>query len=129
MPILTKSRPDLSAHKEAATRPFAEIVGRLQELLGRKLTAYIAGVRDARALDRWIEGSEPYNGVEPRLRLTYQIATMLAAADQPQVVQAWFTGLNPQLEDASPATTLREGNTETDGKNVLSAARAFMAGG
>jgi hypothetical protein len=37
--------------------------------------------------------------------------------------------LNPQLNDAVPITLLCEGNIATDGKRVLNAAKAFLAGG
>jgi hypothetical protein len=37
-------------------------------------------------------------------------------------------GLNPELDDAVPINLLREGNIEADGKKVLNAARAFLAG-
>jgi len=33
----------------------------------------------------------------------------------PTVVQAWFQGLNPQLEDRSPARLLREGDLDEVG--------------
>ena len=45
------------------------------------------------------------------------------------MVQAWFMGLNPELDDAVPMTVLREGDLQRDGKRVLNAARAFIAGG
>ena len=64
-------RPDLAAHREALTLQWQEIVKRLIDMVGRKLTAYIAGVKDVRALDRWIAGVEPYGDVEssPSLRV------------------------------------------------------------
>ncbi|HZI97808.1 MAG TPA: hypothetical protein VFD41_09825, partial [Actinomycetales bacterium] len=66
---------------------------------------------------------------ERRLRLAYQIATLVAENDSAEVVQAWFQGLNPQLEDRSPARLLREGDLDEVGPVVLSAARAFAATG
>jgi hypothetical protein len=63
-----------------------------------------------------------------RIRLAYHIAGMLAKFDSKAVVQAWLVGLNPELDDAVPITLLREGSPEVDGKKVLNAARAFIAG-
>jgi hypothetical protein len=45
------------------------------------------------------------------------------------VVQAWFQGLNPHLDDRSPARLLREGDLAEVGPMVLAAARAFQVGG
>jgi hypothetical protein len=53
----------------------------------------------------------------------------LADADSPQIAQAWFQGLNPQLNDRSPARILREGELEEVGPAVIAAARAFLIGG
>jgi hypothetical protein len=38
-------------------------------------------------------------------------------------------GLNPQLEDRSPARLLREGELQEVGPAVIGAARAFLVGG
>jgi hypothetical protein len=47
------SRPDLFAHREALHLPASKIVEKLVEIVERKLTSYIGGVKDARAVDRW----------------------------------------------------------------------------
>jgi len=57
------------------------------------------------------------------------IAKTLAQSDPPSVVQAWFQGLNPLLDDRSPARLLREGDPGDAGPRVLAAARAFLATG
>jgi hypothetical protein len=43
--------------------------------------------------------------------------------------QAWFTGLNPELNDRVPIRLLREEDVETVGPEILGAVRAFLAGG
>jgi len=121
-------RPDLAAHREALTLSWPDLVKRLAEILGRKLTAYIAGVKDVRALDRWIAGIEPYGDVEARLRFAYQVARTLQEHDSPRVVQAWFTGVNPELGDRVPLRLLKEGNLDVIAPEILGAARAFIAG-
>jgi hypothetical protein len=129
MAVLTPPRPDLLAYREATTLEFSRLVKELTTILGKKLTAYIASVKDTRAIERWIEGSEPYKGVEERLRLAYRLAKVISDHDGPRVVQAWFTGLNPELNDRVPARLLREEDVETVGPEILGAARAFLAGG
>jgi hypothetical protein len=64
-----------------------------------------------------------------RLRTALQVAVLLKRRDSPEVVQAWFQGLNPMLSDRAPARLLRECNVEEEGPLVLSAARACSAVG
>ena len=73
--------------------------------------------------------SEAYKGVEERLRLAYRLAKMISDQEESRVVQAWFTGLNPELNDRVPVRLLREGNLERVGPELLGAVRAFLAGG
>ena len=76
-------RPDPAAQREALSLAWPEIVKRLTEILGRKLTAYIAGIEDTAVLYQWINGTEPYGEVEERLRFTYQVARTLSQRDRP----------------------------------------------
>jgi hypothetical protein len=126
---VARPRPDLDAHRKAASAEFPQLVDALVSIIGRKLTAYVASVKDARAIDRWRHKATPQKDVERRLRLTYHVAAMLAQFDSPEVVQAWLIGLNPELDDQAPIGLLRDGDIEADGKRVLSAARAFVADG
>ena len=71
----------------------------------------------------------PRDPIPQRLRLALQVALLIARHDATGVVQAWFQGLNPQLDDRSPARLLREGELHEVGPEVLSAARAFTTGG
>ncbi len=122
-------RPDLSAHREALRLPASKVVEKLVEIVGRKLTAYIGGVKDARAVDRWIAGSAIYGDAESRLRLAFQVARAISELDSPAVVRAWLTGVNPELEDRVPLRLMRENEIDAVAPAILSAARAFLAGG
>jgi len=127
---MASARPDLDAHKRSIHASFAELVEELAQILGKKLTAYIAGVKETRVIDRWIrEGVSPYGDAESRVRLAYHIAKTLSKHDSPRVVQAWFTGLNPELEDRIPARLLKEEDVHQVGPELLNAMRAFLAGG
>jgi len=90
---LTPPRPDLLAFREATTLEFPKLVTELTAILGKKLTAYIASVKDARAVERWMAGSEAYKGVEERLRLACRLVKMISDHEGLRVIQAWFTGL------------------------------------
>ena len=61
---------------EATIGAFPDVVCSLVSILGRKQTAYIASVKDARAIDRWLENATPQKDVEQRIRLAYHIAGM-----------------------------------------------------
>jgi hypothetical protein len=129
MAVMAMPRPDLAAHRESLRLPTAEIVKHLVAILGRKLTAYIGKVKDIRAVDRWMAGGELYGDAEQRLRFAFQVARTLSEQDTPAVVQAWMTGVNPELGDRVPLRLMREGDLNTVGAEVLRAARAFLAGG
>jgi hypothetical protein len=129
MGVISAARPDLAAHREAITVPFGQLVRDLVAVIGRKLTAYIGGVKDVRALERWIEGAGPYKNAEDRLRFAFRVVKTLENHDKPAVIQAWLTGLNPELNDRVPIRLLREGDLEKVGPEILAAVRAFVAGG
>lgn len=115
------------AHRQSVHASVAEVAGYLQDLLSRRLVAYIAGVKDAKTVTRWASGEveNVRHENERRLRTAYEIAQLLVRVDSPRVVKAWFIGLNPQLGDVSPAEAIHDGEL----KSAMSAARAFVAGG
>ena len=126
----TASRPGLAAHTLAVRATFPEVAGALRELLGPRLVAYLGGVRETRAVHQWAEGARtPSDAVQQRLRVALQVASMVAEAEGPRIAQAWLQGLNPQLDDRSPARLLREGDLQEVGPAVIGAARAFLVGG
>jgi hypothetical protein len=128
--IATVARPDLEAYERSARLAFPEVVRELSEILGPKLVAYLAGVREVRAVRQWSAGEREARGPIPeRLRLALQIAWLLDRHDSASVARAWFQGLNPQLDDRSAARLLREGELDEVGPQILSAARAFVSGG
>lgn len=108
--------------------PVSEVASVLQELLSRRLTAYLAGVKDGKTVTRWAIGAVTEirdHETEQRVRTAYAVAQLLLSDDSAQTVRAWFIGLNPQLGDVAPAEAIRDGRL----KDVLAAARAFMVGG
>lgn len=127
---VTQARPDFEAHSKAVRASFAEVSEQLRSVLGARLVAYLGSVRETRAVNQWADGTrEPSADVQQRLRVALQIALTIAASESAAVAQAWFQGLNPQLEDRSPARLLREGDVNEVGPTVITAARAFLIGG
>jgi len=114
------------AHERAVSFEIKDVARYLQEALGQKLVAYIAGVSDSKRVGRWAQGAQsPRDEAERRLRAAFQIFHLLLAEESPHVIRAWFIGMNPQLDDDSPAEVIREGRL----KEALAAAKAFVAGG
>lgn len=122
-------RPDLAAHRETLRLPAAVIIKRLVELVGRKLTAYIGGARDVHVIDEWLAGGLPDDDTDQRLRVAFQLISMLSEHEDTKVVKAWLIGLNPELGDHSPLRLLREVGLRTAGPNIMGAARNFLVSG
>ena len=120
-----------AANRLSIRTPVADVAYFLQDVLGRQLVAYIAGVETTKTVSRWASGQvgAPRLEHEKRLRIAYQITFLLTAFDTPQVVKAWFIGLNPQLGDRAPAELIGKASDDTELKEAVAAARAFIAGG
>jgi hypothetical protein len=114
------------AHRRVTESNIQQITEYLEEVLGRKLVATLAGVKDQKAVARWTSGDRaPRAAAEERLRVGYQIFRLLLAAEAPHTVRAWFIGLNPQLNDESPILVIRDGRFQ----EAMVAARAYISGG
>jgi hypothetical protein len=112
------------AHRKAVETTFADIVRILVEALGRTLVAVIGAV-DPKTVDRWMDGQQSRPGAEGRVRTAFQIYQLLLARESEHTVRAWFIGLNPQLDDVSPAQALHDDQL----REVVVAAKSFTLGG
>ncbi len=67
-----------------------ELASLLQDLLGRHLVAYIAGVKDGKTVTRWAnaEVTETRQESEQRLRTAYELAQLLIRSDSSRIVRA-----------------------------------------
>lgn len=111
-------------HRGSVTLSTPDIARFLQETLGSRLTAHITGVKDAKMVGRWAEGTKPSPVRERRLRDTYQIFQTIMQAEDEYVARSWFIGMNPNLDDDAPADALRQGRA----KQVMAAARMYAHG-
>jgi hypothetical protein len=127
---IAPARPDLQSYHRVTRMADAAVADALGQLLGARLTAYIGGVGETRAVRAWADGTrQPSDATLQRLRHALVVAMTIADTDGAAVTQAWFQGLNPQLDDRSPARLLREGELDDVGPAVMAAARAFLVGG
>ena len=116
----------------SAEGPYANKVFELAENLGKALVAFTLDV-DVSTVGRWARGvSEPKKlEVERRIENFHRIYFYLkteheeSPARSAHEVRAWLMGINPHLDDMSPAEEIRDGNFRA----VMAAARAYGAGG
>lgn len=128
----TIARRDLRAYEDSVRFDVSDLVAALRDLLGARLVAYIGSVKETRAVRQWADPEDtrtPSADVVGRLRLAYRIAALLSEKDSQGVIQAWFQGMNPRLDDVAPARLLRDGDLAQHGLTVLAAARSFAAAG
>jgi hypothetical protein len=100
----------------------AQLVTELRESLSPTLLAVIAGAEDVATANDWALGrTRPPTDVLDRLQSAHHVLRILRRHEDVVTTRAWFRGMNPDLEDKSPALTLRE-----NPQAVLAAARAFV---
>lgn len=113
-----------SAHNRSTQINVQDISETLAGVLGRQLLGSIVN-KDPRTILRWVSGeSKPSTEDERRLRNAYQVYALLSSEEGDHTIRAWFMGMNPQLEDNSPAEALAEDRA----RDVMVAARAFING-
>ena len=123
--MATTTRTRVRAHREVLKTSPQDLSSELSRVLGRQLVGLIVG-KDARTVLRWNAGeTKPAAPQERKLRDSYQIYLTLAAVEGDHTIRAWFMGMNPQLDDESPAEVIAAGRA----KDVMAAARAFATGG
>jgi hypothetical protein len=112
-----------SVHRMETRSSTADVATALQRLFGRELTALMAGVDNTRTVAQWARGeSLPHSSNERRLRSAYRVASLLLeGGESERTVRSWFMGMNPLLDDLSPAEVIKEKPTE-----VMEAAKDFL---
>jgi plasmid stabilization system protein ParE len=110
---------------EAATRSIREIAAYLQEAVGQRVAAAIAGLADAKQIGRYAreDGPEPHGTTERRLREGYKVVRMLVDAYDSKTARAWLFGTNTRLDDRAPIEVLGEATETSAFTSVVRAAR------
>jgi hypothetical protein len=95
----------------------------LCDLLGSKLVASMAGVKDSGQVGKWARGGlEPTQPAQQRLRFAYDLLQEVEAAEGRRVAQAWAMSVNPRLDYGTPLKAIREDRF----KDTAAAAKALM---
>jgi hypothetical protein len=119
----------LKVSDEATRLGVDEIATYLQQQLGQKLTAYLAGVADPKMVGRWAAGrAQPRDEREMRLRDAFKATRMITEAFGPTTAKAWWVGSNTRLDDQAPAAVVRRAADPDALRFVVPAARAFAGG-
>jgi len=125
MPVLDPTH----VSEEATRLPVDAVATYLQQQLGQKLTAYLAGVNDPKMVGRWAAGkAQPRDEREMRLRDAFKATRMLVEAFGAQTAKAWWVGSNTRLDDRAPAAVVRHAADPEAMRFVVPAARAFAGG-
>ena len=122
---MTKSPGSPAAWLLASGTDGARLLSRARELLDDELTAAVV-------MGRWcgqeaavvLDGLKIDAQIEGRLIKTLGIVGILRSVEAMSTIQAWFAGMNPLLDDQSPAIVLA-----TDPDAVVLAAQDFVAYG
>ena len=115
-------------HHKAMNADLKTMASTLVDVMGRAIVAGIVGIRNPKTISRWASGevtSVRDRYTEERLIAAYQVTSLLQEHYGKDTIRSFMLGMNPVLNDESPAIALREG----DFKGAINAARNFLAGG
>jgi hypothetical protein len=110
---------------EAATRSIREIAAYLQNTVGQRVAAAIAGLADAKQIGRYARenGPEPHGVTERRLREGYKVVKMLVDVYDAKTARAWLFGTNTRVDDRAPIEVLGAATDTAEFALVVRAAR------
>jgi hypothetical protein len=115
--------------REASTLSVGEIAAYLQDRLGQRMTAFLAGLSDAKQIGRYAraDGPEPRAAVTQRLRHGYKVVRMISDAFDADTAKAWLFGTNTRLDDQAPIEVLRAAEKPEQFTAVIRAARQLAS--
>lgn len=128
MPALTAPAAEQLEH-DAITLSIDEIARYLQEHLGQRMAAYLAGLSDVKQIGRYLrpDGPTPSQRTELRLREGYKVVRMIVDAFDERTARAWLFGTNTRLDDRAPIGVLRDATDPEQFADVLRAARQLAS--
>jgi hypothetical protein len=130
VPVLTPSAAE-QLERDAATLAPSAIAVYLQEQLGQRMAAHLAGLADTRQIGRYAreDGPSPSPLTQRRLREGYKTVRMIVDAFDADTAKAWLFGTNTRLDDEAPIEVLGEATETAQFAGVVRAARQFASFG
>lgn len=129
---MESARPSVDAVYDQVTTHLAtlegpELVEELRTLLGAGLVAYLAGVSSTSTVTAYVDGVATISGyARDRLEAAYTVAALqYQLGATPGLIQAWFQGRDPLLNDRAPARVIVDDPTY-DRHTIVSAAVAMV---
>jgi len=127
MPVLTEQRAT-AVEREATVRPLGELAVYLQDVLGQRMAAHLAGLEHVKQIGRYGRGAAtPRDLPARRIREGYKVVRMLVDAYDATTAKAWLFGTNTRLDDRAPIDVLGLGTMSEDFGTVVRAARQFSS--
>src|SRR5271155_2703756 len=128
MAVLTAPQSE-RLDREASTLPVGEVAAYLQDQLGQRMTAFLAGLTDAKQVGRYAreDGPEPRAAVAQRLRHGYKVVGMISETYDAETAKAWLFGTNTWLDDQAPIEVLRTAERPEQFTAVIRATRQFAS--
>ncbi len=103
----------------------AEQLRALAGLLGWVATAYASSARDVMIVREWASGATDIPvPAQERLALAELVTEIVASNEGRTTARTWFVGLNPALDDTSPAAMIRAGRPEAVAPLLIGCARS-----
>ncbi|GAC1611802.1 MAG: hypothetical protein NVS3B26_28310 [Mycobacteriales bacterium] len=119
------SPAELGAHASAVIAALPAVAAVLRDTLGAGAVARLAGVTETRAVHQWASGEREVrsSAVEQRLRIAFQLVSMLLPLWPAAVVSTWFQVPNPYLGYRAPLELLEaSGGAGREAASVVAAA-------
>lgn len=109
--------------------PVRVIAAYLQDVIGQRMAASLAGLGDPRQIGRYSrpDGPEPRDLVERRLREGFKVVRMITDAYDAKTTRAWLFGVNSRLDDQAPIEVLGAASSSEHFAAVVRAARQFAS--
>jgi hypothetical protein len=128
MPRLTGSAAR-QLDEDAIAGSAGQLAAYLEEAVGQRIAARMAGLDDPEQISRYARGGdpEPHATTERRLREGYKVVRMLVDAYDAETARAWLFGTNSRLDDRAPIVVLASATGAAEFAAVLKAARELAS--
>lgn len=129
-PPIDVVRVEEAAYSVSVRANAAEMASFVIATVGQRRAAAALGLKDARPLKGWSEGSAiKERAVGIRLRVLYRITYAIASTYSAETAAAFLESTSPYLSDRSPLAVLATTDPVEDAEvAVVSAARALLDG-